>query len=444
VKTSLVHRGFAIISLCAFILSVALAPASASEGAHVGKYIVVMKNSVNDPAIVAADQARKYGAHVRFVYRHALKGYAASIPIQRLAEIRANNTVAYIAEDQSFSGFTACPICSIPQITARGVRRIAGDKSSTKSGDGKGSVNINIAIIDSGIQPDQPDLNVVGGVNCSTGTSFADQEGHGTIVAGVAAAKDNKFGIVGIAPGAPLWAVRVLDENNLGTTSTVLCGVDWVTATRTDSDPTNDILVANMSLGEVENGRADDGQCGITGHDLLHQAICRSTAAGVTYVVSAGNDAIDLAQARPATYGEVLTMTAIADSDGAPGALGGPDPCEGYPDDSAAPFSNFATLRVDQAHTLAAPGVCIASTYFGSDVAVDSGTSYASPFGTGMVALCIARGACAGLTPAQIVSKIVKDAADYNTKHTDYGFVGDPRHPGTGRYYGDLIRAALY
>jgi subtilisin family serine protease len=161
-------------------------------------------------------------------------------------------------------------------------------------------------------------------------------------------------------------------------------------------------------------------------------------------VASAGNSASDLGQIRPASYREVLTMTAISDSDGAPGGTGGPNPCDGSADDTAASFSNFATLSVDQAHTLAAPGVCISSTFTGSDVATDSGTSFSAPFGTGTVALCIASGACARLSPAQIVQKLVGDSASYNAGDPGYGFAGDPARPISGRDYGYLIRAALY
>ena len=115
-------------------------------------------------------------------------------------------------------------------------------------------------------------------------------------------------------------------------------------------------------------------------------------------------------------------------------------------DDSAAFFSNFATLAEDQAHTIAAPGVCIASTYPGGLYAVHTGTSFASPLVAGTVALCIASGPCAGLTPRQIIQKIVSDAAAYNNskKNIGYGFEGDPLRPISGKYFGYLVRAGLY
>lgn len=411
-----------------------------------GHFIVVLRTAAPSSELAAQQHRRAYGLSVDHVYSHALKGYSATVPAVRVDALRSDPNVEDVVDDETFVAAAAsCPICSISQITARGARRIGADRSSTRSGDGRGVVNVNIAILDTGIQPDQPDLNVAGGVDCARGAGWADANGHGTIVAGVAAARDNAIGVVGVAPGAPLWGVRVLDRTGVGSTSTLLCGIDWVTGTHTDADPANDIQVANMSLGEVLTGNhRDDENCGMTSRDVVHQAICGSTAAGVTYVAGAGNDTVDLGRVIPATYPEVLAMTAIADSDGAPGANGGPNPCDGSRDDSAASFSNFATLAVDQAHTLAAPGVCIASTYFGSDVAVDSGTSFAAPFGTGTVALCIASGACAELSPAQIVHQIVDDTSAYNLANPGYGFVGDPAHPIAGRYYGYLLRAALY
>jgi subtilisin len=99
------------------------------------------------------------------------------------------------------------------------------------------------AIIDTGIDTGHPELNVVGGTNCIGGSSFNDDNGHGTHVAGIAAARDNTNGAVGVAPGARLWAVKVLNASGSGSTSQIVCGIDWVTARAST------IEVANMSLG---------------------------------------------------------------------------------------------------------------------------------------------------------------------------------------------------
>jgi subtilisin family serine protease len=290
-------------------------------------------------------------------------------------------------------------------------------------------------------------------VDCTNGDgSFNDLVGHGSIVGGDVGALDNGYGRVGVAPGANLYSVRVLDKHNSATTARIMCGIDWVTATRADSDPSNDMPVANMSIvGQTKN--ADDGNCGRTNKDALHLAICNSVAAGVTYVVAAGNTAKDIKDDFPAAYDEVLAATAMTDTDGKPGGVGPlfPLSCRvsdagTEPDDAFASFSNFATLAADQAHTIAAPGVCIGSTYLDGGYAVGSGTSFASPLVAGTIALCVFSGPCAGLTPPQIVQEVVADAASYNTasKNFGYGFQGDPLRPISGKYYGYLIRAGLY
>jgi subtilisin len=408
-----------------------------------GSYIVVFKGSVTDPAALAASQTKKLGATLSFVYKVALRGYAATIPTSRLAELTSDPRIAYVAPDT--------PVQAAAQVLPSGVDRVDGELSSTVSGNGTGSVGLNVAVIDSGIDLTHPDLNVVGGFNCTPAKSYADDLGHGTAVAGLIAAKDDSFGVVGVAPGARLWAVKSLRKNNTGTTSMMLCGVDWVTSTRTDGDPSNDIAVANVS---IIGKRSDDGNCGLTNKDPFHQAICRSVAAGVTYVVAAGNNGADVARYFPAGYDEVLTATAMTDTDGQPGGTG-PDqivfngtvcpPETGLvQDDTAVDFSNFATTSADQAHTIAAPGVCIVTDFVGGQLAVESGTSFASPLVAGVAALCIASGPCAGLTPVQIRQKLVSDASAYNTANPGYGFAGDPLRPQAGKYYGYLARAALY
>jgi subtilisin family serine protease len=190
-----------------------------------------------------------------------------------------------------------------------------------------------------------------------------------------------------------------------------------------------------MSLG---GSGTDDGNCGKTNGDALHKAICRSVAAGITYVAAAGNSSADLAGFTPAAYNEVLAVTAVADFDGQPGG-GAAATCRYEVDDSAASFSNFAG-SLDAPHTIAAPGVCIQSTWLGGGYNTISGTSMASPHVAGTAALCIGIGACTG-DPSAVIGKLLTDAA---TQPYGYGFAGDPSSPTAGRYYGFLIHAGGY
>jgi subtilisin family serine protease len=423
------------------------ATASAAPASQFGDYIVVLKSTV-DPAAAAQTATRDHGAVVGHIYRSALRGFAATIPTARVAALRANPNIVSVVDDAisvtNADQFPPPPATQPAQAVSNGVNRVDGDLSSTRSGDGGGSVNVNVAVLDSGIDPSHPDLNVAGGVDCANGQGFDDKEGHGTMVAGFIGALDNAIGRVGIAPGARLWSVRITGKQGYFPNSDLLCGIDWVTSTRNDSDPNNDISVANLSGGGPSK-KPDDGNCGYRTKDVVHQAVCASVAAGVTYVVAAANDATDTQSVYPATYSEVLTVTAMADTDGQSGGLGPNTQCfVGARDDEAASFSNFATLAADKAHTVAAPGVCNNSTYPNANYATSTGTSFASPIVAGTVALCIASGPCARLTPAQIVQKIVADAAAYNTANPGYGFSGDPQRPVAGKYYGYLVRAAAY
>lgn len=332
-----------------------------------------------DPDVVAADHRRRLGTGVDHVYRHALRGYSATMTAQQARQVASDPNVAAMVPDT--------PVHTTAQSVPAGISRTGGDRSSARSGDGRGSVDADIAIIDTGIDPKHPDLDVVGGTNCiSGGLSSADLNGHGTHVAGTAAAKDNGVGVVGVAPGARLWAVRVLDANGSGLFSSIICGIDWVTARAST------IEVANMSLGGV----APEGSCT---DGALHQAICRSVAAGVTYAVAAGNSASDAATFVPASFDEVITVSATADFDGLPGGLGAPTCALGV-DDVFASFSNYGP-DVD----LTAPGVCVLSTFRGRDYRALSGTSMASPHVAGAAALY--RSSHPSATPAQVKAALL-------------------------------------
>jgi len=299
---------------------------------------------------------------------------------------------------------------------------------------------IAVAVIDTGIDLTHPDLNASAGKNCMPGGGTPqDTIGHGSHVSGTIAGRNQGAGVVGVAPGTKVVAVKVLD-NTGGTFATLICGIDWVTQ--------NNIKVANMSLG------GSVPSVGACGSDPLHLAICNSTAAGTTYIVSAGNDgrAFDAGPLLtvPAAYPEVLTVTAGSDSNGklGAGAAGLPPACPVSPpqvDEMPATFSNFAKTAAGERHTISAPGVCIRSAWKLGGYNTISGTSMAAPHMTAEVALCIRKlvaGACNGMTPAQIIQKMRSDATAYNTANPAYGFVRDPLHtPLAGKYYGFYYRS---
>ncbi|GAA4398941.1 subtilisin AprE [Fodinibacter luteus] len=383
------------IAVVTFAASLALSggvvPAltAAAAPGPTAKYIVAVHPSA-DPGAVAADHERSRGASVTHVYRHALTGYAASLTPAAATSLSADPRVAAVLPDRV--------VRMSAQSVPPGIDRVGADDSSAVAGDGRGAVDVDIAVLDTGLDPKHRDLNVVGGVNCIQGNnSYLDLNGHGTHVAGTAAAKDNNIGVVGVAPGARLWAVRVLDAGGSGLWSSIICGIDWVTA------HADTIEVANMSLG----GSGGEGSC--TDHGL-REAICRSTSAGVAYVVSAGNAATNAAGFVPATYEEVITVSAITDFDGQPGGVGTPTCQIGY-DDTFANFSNYGP-DVD----LTAPGVCVTSTWRGGGYRSISGTSMASPHVAGAAALFLSTHP--GATPAQVRAAL-RDTGTTN-------WVGDP------------------
>lgn len=380
----------ALLSGALVITALTPVAASAASSAAADSYIVTLRTG--DPGEVSGKHAQKYGASVDHVYKHALRGYAARMSRAAAARLAADPSVASVVVDREVH-LTApdaagkggpkvpAPAPQPPQQVPTGIARIGGAASSAAAGNGSGTVNANVAILDTGIIANHPDLTVAGGYNCTRAKGWADQNGHGTHVAGTVAARDNGIGVVGVAPGANLWSVRVLDRNGSGAWSTIICGIDWVAANASLID------VANMSLG----GAGSATGCNDGG---LHQAICNAVAAGVPFAVAAGNESSDAARSVPAAYPQVITVSAIADSDGLAGGLGGPL-CYSDLDDTLSNFSNFGTA-VD----IAAPGSCIRSTSMSGGYESMSGTSMAAPHVTGAAALYLSTHRAA--TPAEV------------------------------------------
>lgn len=399
-------RRFAAIAGAAVIVAASFV-ASASAGDRVpGKYIVVLKDSVHDADAAAAGLAAAHGLAVGQVYHAALNGFAASVPSGRLAALEADPRVAFVSEDRPVEAFgkpgsgssgATQPLQTVPT----GIARIGAT-----AGPNKGA-GVTVAVIDTGIDLAHPDLaaNIVANKSCITGKKNGnDDNGHGSHVAGTIAALDNAIGVVGVAPQAKLAAVKVLNAQGSGSWSSIICGLDWVAA----NAATYGIKVANMSLG---GSGSSDNDCGNVNGDALHQAICRTRDAGVTIVVAAGNSSAPAGSSVPAAYDDaVITVSALADSDGAAGGLGA---ATSYgADDTFATFSNYGP-EVD----LGAPGVNIRSTWKGGSYNTESGTSMATPHVAGAAALYLA--AHPGASWTDVRGGLVAAGEFLGSGHTD-------------------------
>jgi subtilisin family serine protease len=212
---------------------------------------------------------------------------------------------------------------------------------------------VRVAIIDTGINPNHRDLagKVDGGYNaendCERPECYADDNGHGTHVAGTVAAKKDGKGVVGVAPDARLYAIKVLDADGSGSLSGVIKGIIWAA--------NNGIQVANMSLGSPMPS------------DTMQRALRYAKARGVIVVAAAGNSGGSVGY--PGAYPEVV---GVAASDW---------------EDNIAKFSS----RGDEVDFIA-PGVAVVSTSMEGDYASFSGTSMACPHVAGLTAMIVAQG----------------------------------------------------
>jgi subtilisin family serine protease len=330
------------------------------------------------PQVAASSSSRPAKEDV--VFRNALKGFAVRISADdsdKLEYLERHPDVAFVAEDR--------PVQLHAQVFQAGMERIRARKHRLTGINGIYDLNmdVDIAILDTGIDAAHPDLNVYQSVSFVSGDATpVDAHGHGTHVAGIAAAIDDDNGIYGVAPGARLWAVKVVDQYGNGDLSDVLSGLDYVVANADQID------VVNISLGIL--GIGDDGNCGATIGDPLHQATCNVVDAGVVVVVSAGNYVpfgADASRISPASYDEVITVSAVIETDGlGPGAGQGAGTVYGADNSFARTFSNYG-WDVD----IAAPGVEVISTSPGGGYSAQTGTSMAAPHVAGAAAVWIAR-----------------------------------------------------
>jgi subtilisin len=380
------------ILILAVIAAITFTAAPSQAATSAKPYIIVLKDSVDVPASVPA-MAQAYGLQPGFVYQHALKGFSAQVPDGRLVALQKDPRVAYVVEDF----VRTVDAQSMPT----GIQRIFADDNAAIGIDGADDyrVDVDVAVIDTGIDFQHPELDVQGGVNCTVDRVFTtcydggdDDHYHGTHVAGTIGALDNGDGVVGVAPGARLWAVKVLNKRGSGYSSWIIGGIDWVTANAAT------IEVANMSLGGAGFSQAE------------YDAIQGAVNAGVAFAVAAGNEDDDANNYSPGGFDNVLSVSALVDYDGLPGGFGAPT-CFSDQDDTLAYFSNWGP-EVD----IAAPGGCILSTYpleQGSYGTI-SGTSMASPHVAGALALLASANNPGNAADVYNLYNVVKSTGNYN------------------------------
>jgi subtilisin family serine protease len=330
-----------------------------------GRYIVVFKNTVANPAAEAATLMQGHGGQLHHTYASALKGFAASLPEAALQGIRNNPNVEYIEQDQTVS---LKQVASPQNQVTWGLDRIdqADRPLDTQYNFSQTGAGVTAFIVDTGIRPDHveftgrllPGYDAVGDGN---GTS--DCNGHGTHVAGTVGGTT-----WGVAKGASLVPVRVLDCAGAGSWSGVIAGIDWV------ANSSQRPAVANMSLGGAVSNSLD-------------AAVAGAVAKGVTVVVAAGNSNADACTASPAREPGAVTVGATTTLD------------------ARASYSNWGSC-VD----IFAPGSGITSAWNTSASASNTigGTSMASPHVAGVAALALAGNPSA--TPAAVAALLVSSA----------------------------------
>ena len=421
-----------------------------------GRYIVVLKDGVN-ARTASEDFQESLGVQPGTVYSHALNGFSAEMSPEDAQALADDDNVALVTADQYVhTDIHLNPFQTLPT----GVDRVDDEQNpiaGITGAPGHPGLDADVAVIDTGVTTQHVDLNVAGGIGladpnspgCDSG-SYEDDNGHGTHVSGTIAAKDDDHGVTGIAPGARIWAVKVLDAGGGGANSCVVAGIDWVTDRRSefndgpgDGDPGIDIIAANMSLGGNSGGSP--------GSDPMCQAINSAVAAGVMFAVAAGNSSSLVSGFTPAKCPNAVTVSAFGDFDGKPGGLcDGSQSCipthlqcgtcfkttfdscpaghQEQHDDTFACFSNFGS-GVD----IAAPGVDIMSTFPGpadqcdivSCYAVLSGTSMATPHDTGALVLLHLGGYSGPADGASVMAAMT--AAGYaKPQNSSCGFTGDP------------------
>ncbi|MBD0298203.1 MAG: S8 family serine peptidase [Flavisolibacter sp.] len=316
-----------------------------------GQYIVAYQSSATNRL---SSESRLYELNSSVLQRNsistdvvqqsfigAMRGFVAKLTEQEAQRLKQDNSIATIEQDRVI-GLSTCFTVVEPRLITWNIAQVG-------YGDGTGKT---AWIIDSGIDFTHPDLNVDATRSrsfISGQTSAADDNGHGTHVAGIIGAKNNTIGVLGVASGATLIALKVLDKDGKGVLSDVIRALSYVSSNAKAGD------VVNMSFGEEEPS------------NILDQQVQAIAAQGILFAIAAGNESKPASQFSPGRVNapNVFTVSAVD-------SLG-----------NFASFSNYGNDAVD----VAAPGVRILSTYMQGKYARASGTSMAAPHVAGLLLL---------------------------------------------------------
>jgi subtilisin family serine protease len=295
-----VRRAGSCLALCTLVLSVDGRTPALAQGAQ--RYVVTFDASISPAA--RALVVRRAGATLEINYRGVA---AASVTVPNtnaLAALERDPAVVSIVPDRLVSAYQGKGKPNgggrggSAQVVPAGVARVGVPTSSSNGG------GVAVAILDTGVDLTHADLSGSVDAFSAFGGSCQDDNGHGTHVAGTVAARDNSVDVIGVAPNAQLYCVKVLDGQGSGSDSTVMAGLDWVLTNAAGSQ----IKVVNMSLGRP--GSVDD-------NPALHALVSAVVEAGITIVVAAGNDAsMEISEQIPAGYSEVIPVASTTASTG--------------------------------------------------------------------------------------------------------------------------------
>jgi len=347
---------FPFLLLFSLILLLGSLPRSAVQDNGVGNEDVLIGFKVF-PGKSEKAQVEKAGGKIKYLY-NLIPVIAASVPSAAIKGLKHNPNVTYVEEDSD--------IFINEELTdSWGVIHIGADQAW---GYNKGA-GIHVSIVDTGIDKDHPDLetNIAGGVNFVAGkgknktadpSAWEDGHGHGTHCAGIVAADDNGSGVVGVAPDAWLYGVKVLDDRGRGKASDFIAGLEWsVKGPDGIQGNEDDAEIISISLRMYN---PIDGS--------VTAACDAAYAKGLLLVSSAGNTSGG-GVTSPANHPSVMAVSAIDSS------------------------NEFAWFSADgQSVELTAPGVDVYSTYKNGDYTSMDGTSMACPHVAGAAALAWATG----------------------------------------------------